>query len=553
MYCEKYLVIPPSHRARNEGARDKPGAQGVDVGATDARKTIATRVLASFAVTLVAFAITAGWSVVAQRRAVLDNEALSKGYVQVALQLGQLRAVHATLYTLVEGIPDQRNPLSTRLFFETFSDQRRAKLVDAKDSMLALRQFRTANTLDLSLSLADELDKLQRVLEEDQKRFPPVFSAMEAGDVAAMSQRLAPLLDVEREGSQRIRDISDRFSRAMDDLAVVARERQRRSIAALLALAVLTLAVGVGVSLHTRKLLSPLARVRERAQAVARGDLTPHEAEATGDEIGELAVAFENMVGAVARAQERAVSNERFAAIGKMAAHVTHEIRNPLSSIGLNLEMLEEEMQDGKPGGDQRGLVQAIAREVERLEQISEEYLRVARLPSPRMEADDLAATVADIVDFAKPEMDRALCHVALTIETDLPPVLFDEGQIRQALVNLLRNAREAMTQGGPIEVCVRAEGMGIVISVADRGAGIPDDIRARVFDPFFSTKGQGTGLGLAITRQIIEAHGGTVSCAARDDGGTVFRLALPMAPSRSSGGLRAARPSRSGAVSNRA
>jgi signal transduction histidine kinase len=89
------------------------------------------------------------------------------------------------------------------------------------------------------------------------------------------------------------------------------------------------------------------------------------------------------------------------------------------------------------------------------------------------------------------------------------------------------------MPAGGPIEVVVKAEGMSVGISVDDRGGGIADDIRARVFDPFFSTKGEGTGLGLAITRQIIEAHGGTVNAAARTGGGTSFRILLPIAPSR--------------------
>jgi signal transduction histidine kinase len=109
----------------------------------------------------------------------------------------------------------------------------------------------------------------------------------------------------------------------------------------------------------------------------------------------------------------------------------------------------------------------------------------------------------------------------------------------------LLRNAREAMTGGGPIDVTVVAEGMSVVVRVEDRGGGIPDDIRARVFDPFFSTKGEGTGLGLAITRQIVEAHGGTIACVPREGGGTSFSIALPIAPSRlSERGMRGvARP----------
>ena len=162
----------------------------------------------------------------------------------------------------------------------------------------------------------------------------------------------------------------------------------------------------------------------------------------------------------------------------------------------------------------------------------------MARLPQPRMEADDVAQAVREIANFSKKEMERAGCEIALVVEGDdagrVPPALFDEAQLRQAMLNLLRNAREAMPNGGTIDVTVRAEGMSVVIRVEDRGAGIPDEIRSRVFDPFFSTKGEGTGLGLAITRQIVEAHGGELACDAREGGGTTFRLALPIAPARS-------------------
>jgi len=150
------------------------------------------------------------------------------------------------------------------------------------------------------------------------------------------------------------------------------------------------------------------------------------------------------------------------------------------------------------------------------------------------MEADDVAGVVGDVVEFARRDVERAGCTVELHVQARLPPALFDEGQLRQALLNLLRNAREAMPRGGPIDVRVAAEGMSVVIDVNDRGGGVPEEIRARVFTPFFSTKGEGTGLGLAITRHIVEAHGGTVTCEPRDGGGTTFRVALPIAPAKS-------------------
>jgi two-component system NtrC family sensor kinase len=500
------------------------------------RRTVARRVLASFAVTVVAFAVTVGWSVVAQRRAAEDSLELAKGFVPVALQLGQLRATQATLSTLVDGIPDERNPLTTKILLETLTSVRRAKFIETRAAMEeGLGRVGRPATRELAIRLAAELDATEARVTDDRITFDRLFSALAAGDKDTVNRVLVSLGALEHEADRHLHALSDKVTASMDELSAQAHTRELVAIYALLTLSVLTLGVGVAVSIHTRRLLTPLGRVTERAQAVARGDLTPREVVPTEDEIGELAAAFERMVSAVARAQSRAVSNERLAAIGKMAAHVTHEIRNPLSSIGLNIELLEEELAREGARGESRALLQAITREVERLGHLSEEYLRVARLPSPRMEAEDVAAAVREIVGFARPEIERAGCSVTLNLAPSLPPALFDEAQLRQALLNLLRNAREAMTNGGPIDVGVAAEGMSVVVHVEDRGGGIPDDIRARVFDPFFSTKGEGTGLGLAITRQIVEAHGGAITCVPREGGGTRFSIALPIAPSRAS------------------
>jgi len=501
------------------------------------RKTVARRVLASFGVTVLAFAVTVGWSGVAQRRTAEDSTELAHGFVPVALKLGQLRATEATLSTLVDGIPDERNPLSTRLLLETLASVRRAEYQDTRAALTRdLAHVANAETRELALAVTGELDAIALAWADDRRAMDRLFQAIDAGDRDEVNRALLVLGSIEHDAEKRLHALADTVARSMDALSQASYARQARAIYALVTLAFLTLGVGVLVSIHVRQLLEPLARVTERARSVAKGDLTPQEVTPTDDEIGELAAAFEQMVTSVSRAQSRALGAERLAAIGKMAAHVTHEIRNPLSSIGLNLELLEEELaKDAAPthaeGGhkESRQLLSAIAREVERLGLLSEEYLRLARLPSPRMEAEDVAASVRAVVDFARPEIERSGCTVTLTEEPKLPPALFDEAQLRQALLNLLRNAREAMPAGGPIDVVVRPDGMSVSIAVDDRGGGIPEDIRARVFDPFFSTKGEGTGLGLAITRQIVEAHGGTVTCDAREGGGRGFASCCPL------------------------
>lgn len=509
------------------------------------RKTIAARVLASFAITFVALGITVGWSVYAQRRAARDNEELARGYVPVALKIGQLRATQATLSTLVDEIPDERNPLSTRLLVGTLASVRRARFAETRTAFAELRRVSTSDeSIALQASLLADLDAAEAAYADDDEVFTRLFTAIDSDDKSTINRTIIEVGAIEHNTDRVLHMLADRVTLSMERVSDEGNARETRSVWALALLAALTLGVGVVVSLQARRLLAPLGRVTERARAVGRGDLTPREVEATDDEIGELADAFERMVTAVADAQKQAVSNERFAAIGKMAAHVTHEIRNPLSSIGLNMELCGEELAQAeaethaKSVAEARTLLASVAREVERLEQLSEEYLRLARLPSPRMEADDVAAAVREVTEFARPEIEKANCTLVVHASDKLPPALFDEAQIRQALLNLIRNAREAMPSGGEIEVRAAAAGMSVEITVDDRGSGVPDEIRARVFDPFFSTKGEGTGLGLAITRQIVVAHGGTLACESREGGGTRFRLSLPIAPARASAPL---------------
>lgn len=227
--------------------------------------------------------------------------------------------------------------------------------------------------------------------------------------------------------------------------------------------------------------------------------------------------------------KERLIRTERLAAIGRMAAHVTHEVRNPLSSIGLNLEMLGDELPSEGPAGEEsRALLGAIQREVDRLGEITEEYLRLARLPQPRLEPEDLREFCEHLLAFVGPEMSQAGVDVRLEVEGESKPVALDEGQLRQALLNLLRNAREAMNGGGEIDLQIRPTGEYVEVSIRDHGVGIPTDRRGRIFELFFTTKERGSGLGLPLTQQIIVAHGGTIRCEAANPG-TRFVIQLPI------------------------
>jgi nitrogen fixation/metabolism regulation signal transduction histidine kinase len=227
------------------------------------------------------------------------------------------------------------------------------------------------------------------------------------------------------------------------------------------------------------------------------------------------------------RTKARLIHSERLAAIGRMAAHVTHEVRNPLSSIGLNVELLEEETAGSGP--EVQSLLRAVHREVDRLTAVTEEYLRLARLPDPRLEPGDLGEAAGEVAEFMRAELEQAGVWLELDVARSLPAVAFDEAQLRQALLNLLRNAREALAEkGGCVRVSVAAEDGEVCLRVTDDGPGIPPAVQARIFDPFFTTKEHGTGLGLALTQQIVAAHGGRIRVLGGPGRGTTFELAFP-------------------------
>ena len=200
-----------------------------------------------------------------------------------------------------------------------------------------------------------------------------------------------------------------------------------------------------------------------------------------------------------------------------------------MSSIGLNAELLGDEIADR--GEEARRLVTSIIGEVDRLTEITETYLRFARLPRPKLDRENIGAIVASVVDMSRGELAQGGIDVTVDIAPGLPDIAADEAQLRQALINLIRNAREAMAGAVSrrLEIAVRVAGERIVITVHDSGPGIGAANMGKIFDPFFSTKERGTGLGLALVQHIVVDHGGQIEVASPPGEGTTFTLTLPI------------------------
>jgi len=234
-------------------------------------------------------------------------------------------------------------------------------------------------------------------------------------------------------------------------------------------------------------------------------------------------------------------SAEHVAFLSRLAGGLAHEIKNPLSTISINLALLEEEW--GKPAAgrnpsapeltprEQRSLrrVKTLQREVSRMEHILEEFLNFARGAQINRAPHDLALLLRELLEFVEPE-DASLGirhHVELPV--GVPLVMLDEHAFKQAVINLLKNAREAMSSGGELIVRLRRDGNWAEITITDTGVGMSADALERCFDEYWSDKKGGTGLGLPTTRRIIEEHGGTLSVVSERGRGTSFSIYLPL------------------------
>jgi two-component system NtrC family sensor kinase len=306
-------------------------------------------------------------------------------------------------------------------------------------------------------------------------------------------------------------------------------------------LASVAILLGLLITFNSNRLLRPLRELRAGVERVAEGRYDEPVRTSTSDELGILAAEFNRMAEAIRRRdaqlslqQKTLLERGQLATVGRMSAQITHELRNPLTSIGLNSELLMEELEaSGETDrlASARDLLINIIREVERLKEITEEYLRFARLPVPEKSTVDLNHTAAELLEFVRSEMEQAKVKTRLDLDPAPTTVRVDPNQIRAALLNLLRNAREAMPEGGHIVMRIRSLSGQVFIEVKDSGLGISRDIQDRLYEPFFSTKAQGTGLGLSMVKQIVDGHDGSIEVESQNPTGTTFRLIFDSAP----------------------
>jgi two-component system sensor kinase FixL len=224
--------------------------------------------------------------------------------------------------------------------------------------------------------------------------------------------------------------------------------------------------------------------------------------------------------------ENRALQSERLAAVGNTVAHIAHEIKNPLLIIGGFARQLLRvpEFDDAA-----RHKLSTIAEEVVHLEEMVAEMRDFVRRPPAQKRQGEIAAALAAALDLFQDSFKEHNIQVRQVVETPPPPVSFDPQQVHQVLLNLFKNAQEAMPQGGEITVVSRVRGPNVEISITDTGKGMPPEVADNIFQPYFTTKEMGTGLGLAICQSIMQEHGGGIVADSTLGQGSTFTIQLPL------------------------
>ncbi len=364
--------------------------------------------------------------------------------------------------------------------------------------------------------------------------------------------------------NEHLRKLDEQVNRGVVELGNQVRENERDTERMIILLTAAIALLGLAAVLGVIWTLRPLRRLTLGVRELGRGDWAQRvavDSETRGDEVSQLAREFNLMAGALQERERRLIRGERLAAVGQLAAQVTHEIRNPLSSVALNVELLADEIAATSPEAQQ--LLGKITSEIDRLTSITEDYLGFVRRKNPERVPLDLAAELTSLLDFMASELAIAGVRVARRLQPAW--VLGDAGQLRQAFMNLLRNAREALVEASPPQnqlgdllddpadrpsdlsdrakpadppeadtpcITVRVERLGdrVRALVSDNGPGlaVAADEAEHIFEAFFTRKPQGTGLGLSIVQQIVQDHEGSVRVATTGPEGTAFEIVLP-------------------------
>ncbi len=303
-----------------------------------------------------------------------------------------------------------------------------------------------------------------------------------------------------------------------------------------------TAAIAAAFTLLTRRATGSLQALTAAADEVGMGNFAPGLPPSGHDEVGRLSAAFGLMVEKVREMLRQIEVSRHMAAIGEFASQLSHEIRNPLTSLKLNLQSLDRDVQSGRISSDSARPISICLREIQRLDRVARDVLKLGRPRSTARVPCSIHTVLTDTLEVVRAELDRRRVAVESVFRAPQDVVQGDAEQLKAMFLNLFLNGAEAMPDGGKLRVSTEQTGdgvggqPGIRVRVADDGPGIPPETRDAIFQPFYSTKDEGTGFGLPLALRTVEEHGGRLALEKRPltDRGAEFVVELPLAAEES-------------------
>ncbi|MDP2271188.1 MAG: ATP-binding protein [Archangium sp.] len=508
--------------------------------------SLTTRIFLGYAVVLVTFGAVSGFSVLTLRQNQVEIRLVSEGYLGLSQTVAAIETFQANQAKDTERLRDETSVETRKALIRLarlyFPGLMAGRLQSGKDTAVKVLEFAPEAEKPFVADVAKKFDDLKVRFGEYEQAADLAFRLLESPspDWEKANAALDRLQQMENALSSTIRLLHGSLEARIHERVRLTQERERRTGVAIILLPVVAIGVGLLATGLAARSLRPVRTLIEGVSRIRQGDYEAKIGVEGEDEIAVLAREFDAMAKALKereaqlqQKQQELIRAERLAAVGRVSAQVAHEIRNPLSSIGLNVEMLQDQLGTFETPADAKeakDLLTSVMREVDRLTEITEDYLRLARLPTPAKRPEDLKRILEEVLGFAREELERAGVKIVAELPEAGLPISADEGQLRQVFLNLIRNAREAMATGGTLKVRAGSSGALLDVRVSDTGTGIPPEVREKLFEPFFTTKPGGTGLGLSLSRQIVEAHGGRIDVDSAPNGGTTFLLEFPRA-----------------------
>jgi signal transduction histidine kinase len=336
------------------------------------------------------------------------------------------------------------------------------------------------------------------------------------------------------------------FHAEQETLAAI--ERDTRRAIGILVFVVTGFGLAVWGLVHAS--LRPVNRLSAAARKLGSGDLSLRLPPGEVEEFEHLVEAFNRMAAQLEAAQRdlleanrslehrvrqrtaeleqehaKVLRAERLSTIGLFSSAIAHELRNPLNTVSLGIHWLKARLA-AAPDERVHARLESIDRELRRSDQIIKTLLAFARTGEPERQPADLNRIVREVLDVVRPP---EAVTVRAELDPDLPSVMIDPAQIFQVVENLIRNALQAMAEGGELRVATRHDAEACRLRISDTGAGIPPDLMPHIFEPLVTSKSSGTGLGLALCKRIVDAHGGQITVESGEKQGTTFCLELPL------------------------